>query len=208
VPYNKWRTRGVDVRIRDVSQRAEIERAAEEQYRHPRIPEPVHRTPADAARVEATRRLLLTDALVTDASETRRLPADVVADITLGQIRREYGRTVMPVTVVNNSAKRSDYDIGIAADAPDGSPIDHSWVWVSKLEPGQMTQQDANFFKDLPAAATFKLLKVKRTRSNDFKKLVTEGREDVETADLWRTCLHEAAHCVVACIHGATVLWS
>jgi hypothetical protein len=32
VPYNHWRTRGLNVRIRDVSQREEIARAAKSKY--------------------------------------------------------------------------------------------------------------------------------------------------------------------------------
>jgi hypothetical protein len=75
---------------------------------------------------------------------------DASGDVQLGTARNtDYDlSTVLPVKVTNNSAKRSDYTIEIAADRPDGSRITTGWAHVRQLEPGQTTEVEAQFWAD------------------------------------------------------------
>jgi hypothetical protein len=52
----------------------------------------------------------------------------------------------MPVKITNTSDTRSNYHIEIAADRPDGSRITTGTAYAFDLEPGQTTEQRADFY--------------------------------------------------------------
>ena len=93
--------------------------------------------------------------------------ADASADVVLGEgAADEFGLVQVPLTVTNNSEKRSDYFITVAANGPDGTRLDETLVSVLGLEPGQGAAETATFFKtDLPEGLTFVVLEVQRTAS-------------------------------------------
>jgi hypothetical protein len=61
------------------------------------------------------------------------------------------------VTVTNNSSKPSNYVITIAFDNADGSQLATSPVFVSNLDPGQSSVQDANAITDATPGYTCKI---------------------------------------------------
>jgi hypothetical protein len=92
---------------------------------------------------------------------------DASDDVALGQAIRDGITTYMPVKITNTSDARSNYHIEIAADRPDGSRITTGTAYAFDLEPGQTTEQRADFYHPdgLPKDTVFKLLTVERTAS-------------------------------------------
>jgi hypothetical protein len=96
--------------------------------------------------------------------------SDASSDVTAPRLVREgegdfqlvYGE----VTITNNSSKRSDYFVTVAAESPDGATrIDETMVSVTGLEPGQKATEKGIFAKDVPADAVLRVLEVQRTAS-------------------------------------------
>jgi hypothetical protein len=95
---------------------------------------------------------------------------DASGDVALGRAMESpdpFNTQYVPVAITNHSEKRSDYSIDVAADRPDGSRITTTIVTVTGLEPGQTTEQHAEFYvaEKLPADTVFKVLRVERTAS-------------------------------------------
>lgn len=93
------------------------------------------------------------------------------ADVTVGHWTYDSLMSVgeVGVTVTNHSSKRSDYDITIALESPDGSQqYDTAEVFITGLEPGQ-TKHDTGDFMGLdrrpPSTARLVLQEVQRTAS-------------------------------------------
>ena len=96
--------------------------------------------------------------------------SDASTDVSAPRIVREgegalelvYGE----VKITNNSSKRSDYFVTVAAESPDGATrIDETMVSVMGLDPGQNATEKGIFSKDVPADAVLKVLEVQRTAS-------------------------------------------
>jgi hypothetical protein len=95
---------------------------------------------------------------------------DASGDVELGQATESpdpLNTQYVPVKITNNSEKRSNYWIEIAADRPNGSRITTTTVFAQGLEPGQTTEQHADFYttERLPADTVFNVLTVERTAS-------------------------------------------
>lgn len=94
--------------------------------------------------------------------------SDATGDISGLTIVREatIAVTYGQVTITNNSSKRSDYFVTIAAESPDGATrYDDTIVSVLGLDPGQTTTDKGLFTKEIPADAVLKLIEVQRTAS-------------------------------------------
>ena len=96
--------------------------------------------------------------------------ADASADVSgavLGQ-PDAIGFRRSPLTVTNNSSKRSNYMIDLSIESPDGATqYDTSFASVNNLEPGQTTTAEAfSITKTIPADAVVKIKTVSRLASN------------------------------------------
>ena len=79
----------------------------------------------------------------------------------------EYGMTDVVVRLTNNSSKPSDYFVTVVAESADGAEqFDDTMVSAMGLKPGQSTNAESGFLKEIPAGAVCKVTEVQRTASN------------------------------------------
>lgn len=73
--------------------------------------------------------------------------------------------TEVPITVTNNSEKRSNYAIDVVAESADGSvQYETGFAYVENLEPGQSALETVVFFKPIAdPGANYRVVTVSRT---------------------------------------------
>lgn len=90
---------------------------------------------------------------------------DASGDVVLGTpvTDEAAGMVTVPITVTNNSEKRSNYSIDVSAETADGATqLDTTFAYVENVEPGQSAQGEAVFFKSFPAGTVFVVKEVSR----------------------------------------------
>jgi hypothetical protein len=94
---------------------------------------------------------------------------DASADVKAGAIVMDPTLNVpsVPLTVTNNSSKRSNYLITVALESADGkTQVDTTIASVDDLDPGQTAATSAQFFKpDMPAGTIAVIKTVDRLAS-------------------------------------------
>lgn len=116
--------------------------------------------PAADAKVEETE--------TTEGDITQGLGSkDASADAGEPTCANDSGMGTGKVPVTNNSSKRSDYSITVAAESADGkTQIETTYASAEAVEPGQSAEAELYFSKELPAGAVCKVKEVQRTASS------------------------------------------
>lgn len=108
------------------------------------------------------------DALGSAGGEVESSDApDAKGDVKIvGCALDEFGYPVAKLTVTNSSSKKSDVNVQVAFNGPDGTRLAEGGTIVSALDPGQKANEDAMGLKTIKGKFTCKVSNVDRWPSS------------------------------------------
>ncbi|AMW09171.1 hypothetical protein A4E84_06490 [Streptomyces qaidamensis] len=92
---------------------------------------------------------------------------DAAADVKITECTKdEFGYPIAKLEVVNSTDKKSDMNVQVSFNGPDGTRLAEGGTVVSALEPGQKAKEDAMGLKEISGKFTCKVGNVDRWESN------------------------------------------